>query len=243
MQLCARTAPIYTAVTETEQPMVEENQPSETASNTDEANSLGQYAEDVVVNRFISEVNNTYDDGIVDISKGNISTKYYGYSRGTRIEMINANGAAAEDFSISIYGGKEESDRDAMFAAFREIVKILEPSLTDEAITAVIDELVIGDVMVEEYQLGSTMLITYVSTKELSYGKNDCRVDIFAYDYKETPSEVSATAVAAEPIEMDSLQTLFASLSPSTTRDEIDAFITENGMVKCSFTHDSAYYI
>ena len=75
----AETAPTSTAVTETEQPMVEENLPSETAGNTDEANSPSQYADDVVVNRFISEFNNTYDDGIVDISMGNIRTKYYGY--------------------------------------------------------------------------------------------------------------------------------------------------------------------
>lgn len=237
------TAPASSAVTETEQPMVENNQSSESPDNTNDANSPSQYAEDAVVNRFITEFNNTYDDDIVDISKGNIRTKYYGYIRDTRIEMINANDAAAEAFSISVYGGKEESDRDAMFASFREIAKILEPSLSDDAISAAINELVTGNVMVEKYQLGSTMLITYVPTKELSYGKNDCRVDILAYDYKETPSEEAPASVATKPAEMDALQTLFVSLSPSTTRDEIDTYIAENGMVKFAFTHDSAYYI
>ncbi len=198
------------------------------------------FADDVVVNRFITEFNEAYDDDIHDISKGNIRTKYYGYIRDTRLEMINANGAAAEAFSISIYGGNEESDRDAMFSAFKEIAKILEPSLTNDAISAAIDELIAGDVLTENYQLGNTLSITYVPIKELSYGKNDCRVDILASDYKDSPSAVSTVS---EPIEMNELQRLFASLTTETTRDEIDSFITENGMVKYAFTHDSAYYI
>ena len=48
---------------------------------------------------------------------------------------------------------------------------------------------------------------------------------------------------SSEPIEMNSLQALFASLTSSTTRDDIDASISANGFVKYAFTHDSAYYI
>ena len=65
------------------------------------------------------------------------------------------------------------------------------------------------------------------------------------------PMENDATAeieseeaeLPSDPIEMNSLQSLFASVSSTMTRDEIDAYIEENGLVKYAFTHDSAYYI
>ena len=230
-----------TNVTGSEQVVSGNSQGSETGGNLTETDDSSLYAEDIVVNRFITEFNNTYDDDIVEISKGNIRTKYFGKIRDTRIEMINANDAGAKAFSVTIYGGREVSDRDAMFAAFKEVVKILEPLLSDDAITGAIDELIAGDSLTENYQLGSTMLVTYVPTKELSSGKNACRVDILAYDYKETPSE--ASVVEFGPIEMDVLQKLFASLSSSTTREEIDKYIVENSLEKFAFTHDSAYQI
>ncbi len=196
--------------------------------------------QDEVVNRFITEFNAKYDDEIVDVTKGNIRTKYYGYVQDTRLEMINANDAAAKAFSISIYGGKEEADCDAMFAVFKEVAKILEPGLTDEIIDTSVEELINGAVLCEGYRLGNTLDITYVPTKELSSGKNDCRVDILAKDYNETPSE---NLTSSEPVELNSLQTLFVSLTTEMTRDEIDEYISENGMVKYAFSHDSAYYI
>lgn len=54
---------------------------------------------------------------------------------------------------------------------------------------------------------------------------------------------ISDTNGSIEPKEMNSLLKLFASLSTSMTRDEIDAYIADNGMVKYAFTRDSAYYI
>lgn len=178
--------PSTPAVVESTQTNSESTEESQTPTDTeaDPVEEAVSYADDVVVNRFITEFNDAYSDDIHDISKGNIRTKYFGYVRDTRLEMINANGAAAEAFSVSIYGGQDISDRDAMFAAFKEIAKVLEPSLTDEAISAAVDELIAGDVLTENYQVGNTLTVTYVPTKELSYGKNDCRVDILASDYK-----------------------------------------------------------
>ncbi len=193
------------------------------------------YAEDPVVNRFITEFNAADDEDIFDISKGNIRTKYFGRIRNNGIELINANDAGAGAFSVSISGGKEESDTDALFVTFKEIVKILEPSLSDNTISSEIEELRSGNVVTEKYQFGSTMLVTYIRSETKS------RIDILAYEYKETPSAM--TAVSTEPIEMDSLQALFASLSNTMTREEIDKYISENGLVKYAFTHDSGYYI
>ena len=178
--------PSTSAVVESTQINIESAERNETPTftETDPDEEAVSYADDKVVNRFITEFNDAYIDDIHDISKGNISTKYYGYVRDTRIEMINANGTAAEAFSISIYGGQDVSNRDAMFVAFKEIAKVLEPSLTDEAISATVDELIAGNVLTENYPVGKTLTITYVATKELSYGKNDCRLDILASDYK-----------------------------------------------------------
>ena len=55
--------------------------------------------------------------------------------------------------------------------------------------------------------------------------------------------EKEEETVPEEPIEMNSLQSLFVSIHSDMTRDEIDTYIEENELVKYAFTHDSAYYI
>ena len=56
-------------------------------------------------------------------------------------------------------------------------------------------------------------------------------------------NDVSSTEEVTVPKEMNSLLRLFASLTNEMTREEIDAYISENQMVKYAFTHNSAYYI
>ena len=142
------------------------------------------YAEDEVVNRFITEFNNNTAYEITDISKGNIRTKYFGYANGRYLEMINANGAGAEAFCLDINGGQEATDKQTMYEVFREAVKILDPSITDEMIDTALAEFDNKDVLMEGYVLGDSITVTYVPTKELSYGKNPCRIDISASNYK-----------------------------------------------------------
>ena len=67
---------------------------------------------------------------------------------------------------------------------FREAVKILDPSVTDEMIDAALAEFDNKDVLIEGYTLGDSIIVTYVPIKELSYGKNSCRIDISASNYK-----------------------------------------------------------
>ena len=142
------------------------------------------YAEDEVVNRFIIEFNANSVYEITNISKGNIKTKYFGYANGRYLEMINANDAGAEAFCLKINGGQEASDKQMMYEVFREAVKILDPSITDEMIDTTLAEFDDRDVLIEDYTLGDSLIITYVPTKELSYGKNSCRIDIYASNYK-----------------------------------------------------------
>lgn len=75
-------------------------------TSTDGTEETVIYAEDTVVNRFITEFNQNSAYEITDISKGNIRTKYFGYANGRYLEMINANDAAAEAFSLTINGGQ-----------------------------------------------------------------------------------------------------------------------------------------
>ena len=142
------------------------------------------YADDAVVNRFIAEFNNNSVYEITDISKGNIRTKYFGYANGRHLEMINANGAGAEAFCLKINGGQEASDKQTMYEVFREAVKILDTSITDEMIDTALAEFDNRDVLIEGYTLGDSIAVTYVPTKEMSYGKNSCRIDISASNYK-----------------------------------------------------------
>lgn len=142
------------------------------------------YAEDEVVNRFITEFNKNSAYEITDISKGNIRTKYFGYANGRYLEMINANGAGAEAFCLTINGGQEATDKQTMYEVFREAVKILDPSITDEMIDTALAEFDNKDVLIEGYVLGDSITVTYVPTKELSYGKTSCRIDISASNYK-----------------------------------------------------------
>lgn len=141
------------------------------------------FAEDAVVNRFISEFNEKSQYAITEISKGNIRTKYFGYANGRYLEMINANEAAAEAFCLTINGGQDDA-KQSMYEVFREAVKILDTSISDDDIDAVLAEFDEKDVLIEGYQIGNSITVTYVPTKELSYGKNSCRIDISCSNYK-----------------------------------------------------------
>ena len=55
---------------------------------------------------------------------------------------------------------------------------------TDEMIDAAISEFNNKDVLIEGYAVGDSIAITFVPIKELSYGKNSCRIDIYASNYK-----------------------------------------------------------
>ena len=184
-----------TDVPQTDTPLshTESVQGDQTTDNTTENNGTTStdgteetviYAEDKVVNRFITEFNQNSAYEITDISKGNIRTKYFGYANGRYLEMINANGAGAEAFCLTINGGQEATDKQTMYEVFREAVKILDPSITDEMIDTALAEFDNKDVLIEGYVLGDSITVTYVPTKELSYGKTSCRIDISASNYK-----------------------------------------------------------
>ena len=161
------------------------NNQNDNNTNKDETPTQTVYAEDTVVNRFITEFNNKSGYDFSDIRKGNIKTKYYAYANECYVEILNANDAYAECFSVSINGGKETSDRDRMFAVFKQVVKTLDNSITDAQINSAIEYLKAQEYMVSDYKISDSVTVeTYKPIVELSYGKSDCRIDVISSNYK-----------------------------------------------------------
>lgn len=82
-------------------------------------------------------------------------------------------------------------------------------------------------------------------TKRVADDRGSSTVVMGTTSFEETQDNGSSTEAhtPSKQIEMDSLQSLFVSLTNNTKRDEIDAYIVENGLMKYAFSHDSAYYI
>lgn len=140
------------------------------------------YDKDEIVNYFITEYNKKEIVPIVNIEQGNIKSKAFGYIGETRIEMLNAYDAAAESFNIKIYGGNTDEKTELMFETFKKIVGILDPNITKDEIENTIATWKENNVLVENEKIG-TLTITFVPSIELSYGRNDSRIDIATSDY------------------------------------------------------------
>ena len=132
------------------------------------------YANDPVVNKFINEYNDAYEEDITDIEQGNIRTKYFGNLKGTYLEMINANDAYAEAFTVKINCSE---NHDILFQVFGEMARILEPSLTDEALQEGIHALSETGYMVENLQVGNTLTVTFVPSGRIDIGASDYKGD------------------------------------------------------------------
>ena len=150
----------------------------------DTGNQEMVYAEDSVVNRFINEYNTiNADDQITAAERGNIRTKYFVTIGGLYTELLNANGSAAESFCVTINAGNTDADKEPLLKAFTRVAKVLEPDIEDAVLQAGIKELT-GDETIKTITIGKTLKVTYVPSVELSYGRNNYRIDVEASNYK-----------------------------------------------------------
>ena len=135
------------------------------------------YADDEIVNRFISEFQEIAGYKMTDISKGNIRTKYFAYANNCYLEMINATDAGAEAFCISYsFGSLSEEE---IYSVFTDCLKTL--GATDEEIEKTIADFTTnndGDYMIEGYETNSSITCTYCPTKELSNGTSIGHIEI-----------------------------------------------------------------
>ncbi len=138
------------------------------------------YASDEVINRFISDFNNNSQTKMTNIRQGNIRTKYLASANDCYVEMINSSNG----LYISVNGGTTEESKQKMFSVVIEMVRILEPSLSNEEIDGIITKISNEKYMVKNQNISQNVVIeTYVPIVELSYGKSDCRVDLVVYNY------------------------------------------------------------
>ena len=121
-----------------------------------------KYADDDIVNQFITDYNAISQYEMTDIEKGNIRTKYFGHTNNCYVEMINATDATAEAFCVTVNGGNNEEITESMFAVFPEVVHTLDSTITDEQIQQAIADFKDGNVMNEGYKLGDSLTITYI---------------------------------------------------------------------------------
>lgn len=138
-----------------------------------------EYAKDELVNRFINEYNAIAQYQMQDISKGNIRTKYHGNANDCWIEIINATGAAAEAFTISINAGNSDGAEEKAIAVFTDMAKVLDPELTDEKINEVFLEHEKGEAL----YFSDKFSASYSESVEMSWGKTDFEISIISKSY------------------------------------------------------------
>lgn len=148
-------------------------------SITSETEITVEYAKDELVNRFINEYNAIARYQMQDISKGNIRTKYHCKSNDCWIEIINATGAAAEAFTISINAGNSDGAEEKAIAVFTDMAKVLDPELTDEKINEVISEHKKGETL----YFSDKFSASYSESVEMSWGKTDFEISIISKSY------------------------------------------------------------
>lgn len=152
--------------------------------NTDSKIDDKKYVDDEVINKYITVYNSFSTSQISEIKKGNIRTKYSGMISGYLIEMINANETIAGYFGITINGGNTETDLDNIISIYRDSIKTIDSTISDNTIEETIQKIKNSSVMISEYDITENIKINYFPISELSYGKSKCIIEIHAYNFK-----------------------------------------------------------
>ncbi len=162
-----------TTNSETQEELVEETTELETTFPETEP-VLEYFESDAIVNDFFISYNaiasNVIDAALIE--KGNIKTKAHVYAESFSLEIINVNGGL---LSVSVET-KPEEENTTMLAVFSDCLKAIS-AFSDDEITSVWKAIHETGYMVEDYELNG-ILITYVPSKELSWGVNNPRVDL-----------------------------------------------------------------
>lgn len=138
------------------------------------------FADDAVVDNCIASYNATCQSPIESVERGNIRTKYFAYSYGYYLELLNANDTGKINVSISQTNDNADSGVAGMREVFHDVVKACDPSLSDEAIYNHFDALISADVIAEGSALGSTT-VTFIPDRNLSGGHSRGHIEIAAH--------------------------------------------------------------
>ncbi|MCI6156551.1 MAG: hypothetical protein MR660_00325 [Peptoniphilaceae bacterium] len=127
-----------------------------------------KFADDEIVNDFIISYNKISASPFTDIEKGNIKTKYHALSEGYWFELLNAANTNAISVKIEQTNETAEQGVKGMKTVFRNVVKTIDDSLSDQEINDFFDTIVKG-YQVENQKLGKTK-VSYSPDVELSNG-------------------------------------------------------------------------
>ncbi len=156
----------------TETPLDETLPPEESEVIQD---STPQYFEsDEIVDKFFSAYNLIAEITIPaeEIEKGNIRTKALVYIDDLSIEIINAG-----DFLSLSMSCDAENEATKLYAIYRDAIAAMNTEISEDDIQLSWNAIHETGYLVEDYDLNG-ISITYVPSKELSWGTSNLRVDI-----------------------------------------------------------------
>ena len=132
------------------------------------------FESDEIVDKFFTDYNAIAEVVIPaeEIEKGNIRTKALVYIDDLSLEIINASDFLSVSMSSSV-----ENEATTLYAIFRDTIKAMSADTADEDIQSVWNAIHESGYLVEDYDFNGVS-ITYVPSKELSWGTSDLRVDL-----------------------------------------------------------------
>ncbi len=146
------------------------NEKEPTESMTDEINGIVRqepesetkkeilYAEDLVVNRFITAFNENTQSPLSDIKKGNIRTKYYAHSYEYSCTLLHAVDTDKIHVTINENNDTAENGVNGMKELFRDVVSTIDPNLSNEEIYSYFDQMSQGHYAQIGERLGNTVV-------------------------------------------------------------------------------------
>lgn len=143
-----------------------------------------EYAEDELVNRFLTDFISTSSFEVTKISKGNIRTKYFCKVNGCSVKILNANGAAAETFNVTIDAENTDADKIKMLNAAKDMFKVFDASLSDEDIDKIISEFSSSELCIKDYSVGEHIVVSYSPPITPTLGKYIYRIDMSVNNYE-----------------------------------------------------------
>lgn len=147
----------------------------------EEAEELKHFEKDALDNQLIEDLVSA-GMTVDNIENGNIKTKCLCDIDGCYTEIIDTLDAYADyNISISINAGTTKEERDHMIDTSKKVVKVLEPSLSEDEINSFYERIISDKATIDDEQLlGGSIHMSYFPFK---YGEYDGRIDIESYNY------------------------------------------------------------
>ena len=149
---------------------------SNTVINQEENDN--EYADDIVINKFIKNFKKVSSYELTNIQKGNIRTKYFVNINGQYCQLLNNIGNETNDFEITINGGNKEGDVDKIANVYKEVIKSLDSNITEAQINDTISTYISSKTESTTFSINDKIAVKFYPSVSLSFGNSDCRIEI-----------------------------------------------------------------